>query len=333
MTPYVYQADVLTLTAEPGCEPSQDDVNDNDQDNEWEHDDESPDNSVVGVFYYDCATDRYHRKSDLAADYDEDMGMSLDLAIPGEEILVTADMVRQAREFCEDDAAADIEMVAAVVEHHNAWDELTLRSIRQGRLTGLGLAGLVLEHLDNLSDKIDQLILYWSRRKDTIAAQRQAIMDRRARVKKDNELLQALKKDATVQSHHLAREQHQDMSASRKSVHQGAPKARQLTSAPAERFKNRMESRRAGPRGSGFSGVRPVHGSASSVAPPQMQSQPETPFRMPNKSKSTISSISPPQHMEPVTPQAERRVSESQVSDGQLNANGDRRKLRDDMGL
>jgi hypothetical protein len=195
------------------------------------------------------------------------MGMSLDLEIPGEEILITTDMLAHARELCDDDAAADIEMVAAAAEHESAWDEITVRAIRQGRLTGLGLSGLVIEHLDNLSAKIDELLLNWSRRKDTIAAQRQAIMDRRAQVKKDNELLQSIKKDAIAQSHLLAHEQHQDLASSRRFVHPGPPKQRPSTSASAERLKKKLvDSRRAVTRGSGFSSVRPVQGLASSIS-------------------------------------------------------------------
>jgi hypothetical protein len=45
----------------------------------------------------------------------------------------------------------------------------------------------------------------------------------------------------------------------------------------------------------------------------------------------SVSSISPPQHMEPATPV--RRASDSQVSGVQANRNGDGRKLRDDMGM
>jgi hypothetical protein len=88
-------------------------------------------------------------------------------------------------------------------------------------------------------------------------------------------------------------------------------------------------------RGSGFSGVRPVQGSASSIPPPPQHSQPATPMRKPNEAISTVSStgISPSQQVEPATPV--RPASDSQVSGAQSHTgiSGDGRKLRDEMGM
>jgi hypothetical protein len=89
------------------------------------------------IYCYDSATGRYFPKGRLPSYYNDDMGMSLDLEIPSEEILITPEMLDRAHAVCEEVAAADIEMVAAVAEHESAWDEISVRAIRQA-LRGRG---------------------------------------------------------------------------------------------------------------------------------------------------------------------------------------------------
>jgi len=209
--------------------------------------------------------------------YNKDMGPSIDLEIPDDEILITDEMLARARAICKDEEDADLAAVAVVTQHEMAWEDITRRAIRQASLSGLGLASLAIEHLGTLSTKIDEHLIYWKRCEGMVAAMMQKLMDEQARVAQDAAMLAKLKADVIAQSHQVAEEQQKATTASQRSVSITAMMATSIRASNGthgvdklrrklhdnKRRSNQPNSR---PAVSGFSGVRPVSGSAASLS-------------------------------------------------------------------
>lgn len=227
------------------------------------------------VYYLHPETGQYLPKPTI--NRDEDMGPSIDLEIAGDEVLVTDDMLARARALCDDEADADLTAVAAVAQHEMAWEDITRRGIRQASLSGIGLASLAIEHLANLGHKIDENLIYWKRREAVVAAMTKKLIDEQARVAQDAAILASLKGSVILQSHQLAEEQQKAFAANQRNVynatsgapilsahdHRGVGKLRQKMF-DTKRRTNQPIGR---PVVTGFSGVRPVSGSATSLSP------------------------------------------------------------------
>jgi hypothetical protein len=108
--------------------------------------------------YRDPLTGRYYTSEH---DPNDDPGMSIQLEIPGEEILVTPDMLERAKELCTEQEEADTLAVSAVLTHERAWDEITQRAISVGRLSPLAFATLARQYLSASNRHIDEHLLYW----------------------------------------------------------------------------------------------------------------------------------------------------------------------------
>lgn len=93
-------------------------------------------------------------------DLTEDSGPSIDLKIPGVEVLVTQAMIDKAASLCDAEKKADIEAIAKVVEAKHAWGEFTKTTVLIGSLSVIGQAALVQDSLDALYAKIDGHKLY-----------------------------------------------------------------------------------------------------------------------------------------------------------------------------
>jgi hypothetical protein len=208
--------------------------------------------------------------------YNKDMGPSIDLEIPEDEILITDEMLARARAICKDEEDADLAAVAVVTQHEMAWEDITRRAIRQASLSGLGLASLAIEHLGTLGTKIDEHLIYWKRREGMVAATMQKLMDEQARVAQDAAMLAKLKADVIAQSHQLAEEQ-QKTSTAQRSVSNTATMATSVRASfgthgvdklrrKLHDSKRRTNPPNSRPAVSGFSGVRPVSGSAASLS-------------------------------------------------------------------
>jgi hypothetical protein len=209
--------------------------------------------------------------------YTKDMGPSIDLEIPEDEILITDEMLARARAICKDEEDADLVAVAGITQHEMAWEDITSRAIRQASLSGLGLASLAIEHLGTLGAKIDEHLIYWKRREGMVAAMMQKLIDEQARVAQDAAMLAKLKADVIAQSHQLAEEQQKTYTTSQHPVANSAPMATSIRTSygthGVDKLRRKLHDskRRTNPPNSrsavsGFSGVRPVAGSATSLS-------------------------------------------------------------------
>ena len=162
------------------------------------------------IVCHDSQTDKYWRK-DPHENPDFDVGPSISLEIPGEEVLVTEEMITHAEVLCAEEEEADAIAVAAVLNVENAWTDITKRAIRYARLTAIGATSLNLEHLEKVDAEIDHQLLYWQDKKFKVAEAKQALFDARARVIKNNALLAKIKAEAIDDIHSLAAEQQQDL--------------------------------------------------------------------------------------------------------------------------
>lgn len=162
------------------------------------------------IVCHDRQTDNYWRKVPHE-NPDFDVGPSISLEIPGEEVLVTEEMITRAEVLCAEEEEADAIAVAAVLNVENAWTDITKRAIRYARLTAIGATSLNLEHLEKVDAAIDHQLLYWQDRKFKVAEAKQALFDARAPVIKNNALLAKIKAEAIDDTHSLAAEQQQDL--------------------------------------------------------------------------------------------------------------------------
>jgi hypothetical protein len=253
-----------------GCE----DADDADRD-----DDDSDDGTRS--FYFNPVTGEYYEKPTI--DADNDMGMSVDLEVVGDEILVTPEMIERAQHICSMDTEADLAAIAAVLEHQNGWSDITSRALGHGRLTALGFASLALEHLESLDRKIDKHLLYWSEKQAMIAEAIDQIKETQQKTKENKERLARLKGTTVEMAHQLAQGQQEFLlqRATDESLQglRAVPKRQELTTAPPRNDKVtklreslKHKNRRSGgtKTGShtpgGFSGLRAVAGVAGSTA-------------------------------------------------------------------
>jgi len=225
--------------------------------------------------YKDPETGQYFPKP--IVDYNHDIGPSTDLEI-SEDFLITDEMLERARDICEGEVDADLAAVAAVAEFEMGWEDITRRAIRQASLSPLGQAGLLLEYLAKYSKKIDVHIVYWKRREAMIDALMKKLQEEQDRVAEDAAILAKAKSTAIEKSHQLAKEQQKVYAANQRSITPtsvtstvGRPD--QLSSG-IERLRQKFNDskRRSNPSNgrpspSGFSGVRPISRSATSLSP------------------------------------------------------------------
>jgi len=73
--------------------------------------------------YRDSETEKYFCRPEF--DPNQDPGPSLQLEIPGEEILVTPDMLERAEALCAEQEDADTVTVSAVLTYEKSWSEVT----------------------------------------------------------------------------------------------------------------------------------------------------------------------------------------------------------------
>lgn len=207
-------------------------------------------------------------------DYNQDIGPSADPETPG-DVLITDEMLEHARAICDEEAEADLVAVAAVAQFEMGWEDITRRAIPQGTLSAIGLAGLSLEYLGKYSKKIDENIIYWKRREAMVDALTKKLLEEQARVAQDAVLLVEVKNTVITKSHKLAKQQqtvyaaNQDNSVSASSaVGHPAPPSSSVQQLRQKLYdsKRRSNPLNGRPTPSGFCGVRPISGSATSLS-------------------------------------------------------------------
>jgi hypothetical protein len=162
--------------------------------------------------YRNYETGRY---STTEYDPNEDPGMSLELEIPGEEILVTPEMLERAEALCAEQDDADLLAVSAVLTYERAWPEVTQRAIGIGRLSPLGFASLAREYIAASNRHIDNHLLYWKHQQELIKQADQDLKEAILKVQRDNQLLAEIKGETVDMAERLAADQQKDLMASR----------------------------------------------------------------------------------------------------------------------
>jgi len=186
--------------------------------------------------YRDSETEKYFLRPEF--DPNQDPGPSLQLEIPGEEILVTPDMLERAEAWCAEQEDADTIAVSAVLTYEKSWSEVTQRAIRIGRLSPLGLASLTMEYLDATNQMIDHQLLYWKHQQVKIEQARRDLAEAQAKVKRDNQLLAEIKGKTVDLAEKLAAEQQKDLLSSYTTAVPSLPKpTNRCPSTPIHRSK------------------------------------------------------------------------------------------------
>jgi len=182
--------------------------------------DEDPEDDGISV-YRDPQTGRY-----FTSEYDpnEDPGMSIQLEIPGEEILVTPEMLQSAEALCAEQEVADTLAVSAVLTYGSAWAEITQRAISIGRLSPLAFATLARQYLTASNRHLDEHLLYWKHQQVLINKADHNLQEAILKVKRDNKLLVEIKGKTVDMAEILAANQQKELMASNLAeVHEPKP--------------------------------------------------------------------------------------------------------------
>jgi len=176
---------------------------------ETEYDEESEENGTS--VYRDPQTGQY-----FTSEYNpnEDPGVSIQLEIPGEEILVTPEMLQRAEELCAEEEEADTLAVSAVLTYERAWAEITQRAISIGRLSPLAFATLARQYLAASNRHIDDHLLYWEHQQVLISKADRDLKEAILKVKRDNQLLAEIKGTTVEMAEKLAANQQKELMAS-----------------------------------------------------------------------------------------------------------------------
>jgi hypothetical protein len=177
---------------------------------ETEYGDDPEEENGITV-YRDPQTGRYFTSE---YDPDEDPGMSMELEIPGEEILVTPDMLQRAEALCAEQEEADTLAVSAVLTYERAWSEITQRAISIGRLSPLAFSTLARQYLAASNRKIDEHLLYWKHQQVLINKADRDLKEAILKVKRDNQLLAEIKGETVEMAEVLAANQQKELMAS-----------------------------------------------------------------------------------------------------------------------
>jgi len=152
----------------------------------------------------------------FTSEYDpnDDPGMSVELEIPGEEILVTPEMLQCAEALCAEQEEADTLAVSAVLTYERAWSEITQRAISIGRLSPLAFSTLARHYLAASNCRIDEHLLYWKHQQDLINKADSDLKEDILKVKRDNQLLAEIKGKTVEMAEVLAAKQQKELMAS-----------------------------------------------------------------------------------------------------------------------
>jgi len=148
------------------------------------------------------------------SDPNEDPGVSIQLEITGEEILVTPEMLQRAEELCAEQEEADTLAVSAVLTYERVWAEITQRAISIGRLSPLAFATLAHQYLATLNRHIDDHLLYWKHQQVFISKADRDLKQVILKVKRDNQLLAEIKGTTVEMAEKLAANQQKELMAS-----------------------------------------------------------------------------------------------------------------------
>jgi len=133
------------------------------------------------------------------------------LQIGGEHINVTDEMVAHIETMVQPEWEADVEMIAAYMESHNAWDEISKHALTLGRLSFVGAAHYVLQGLAAEHNQTAEIVRDFVKKMDRCELLMKSLTEARLRAEQNRFILNAAstKTDDAILS--TAKEKHKQL--------------------------------------------------------------------------------------------------------------------------
>jgi hemerythrin-like domain-containing protein len=145
------------------------------------------------------------------ADDEASPSLSTFLQIGGEHINVTDEMVAHIETMVQTEWEADVEIIAAYTEAHDAWDEVFMRSLTLGRLSFVGAAHYVIQGLAAEHNQAAEIVRHFVKKMDRCEALMENLTEARLRAEQNRFILNAAstKTDDLILS--TAKEKHKQL--------------------------------------------------------------------------------------------------------------------------
>jgi hypothetical protein len=145
------------------------------------------------------------------ADDEASPGLSTFFQIGGEHINVTDEMVARIETMVQTEWEADVEIIAAYTEAHDAWDEVSMRSFTLGRLSFVGAAHYVIQGLAAEHNQAAEIVRHFVKKMDRCEALMENLTEARLRAEQNRFILNAAstKTDDLILS--TAKEKHKQL--------------------------------------------------------------------------------------------------------------------------
>lgn len=139
---------------------------------------------------------------------DVNPGLSTFLQIGGEHVNVTDEMLARIEEMVATEWDADHQVIAGVIETEDAWEEITRRSLRLGRLSFTGAAAYVIQGLAAEYNQAAELVRHFVKKMDRAESLIQQLNEARIRAEQNRYILDSISAKRNLAILNTAREQH-----------------------------------------------------------------------------------------------------------------------------
>lgn len=147
----------------------------------------------------------------ILADDEASPGLSTFLQIGGEHVNVTDEMVARIETMVQTEWEADIEIIAAYTESHDAWEEISKRALTLGRLSFLGAAHYVIQGLAAEHNQAAEIVRHFVKKMDRCQTQMENLTEARLRAEQNRFILNAASTKTDDAILRIAKEKHKQL--------------------------------------------------------------------------------------------------------------------------